>query len=135
MRAILLPIKPKYVELIFKGEKIFEYRKKKPTSDINKIVIYETSPKKRIVGMADVVEVLQNSPDIIWETTNLKGGISKKDYASYFSSKDLAFAFVLTNIRKFQKEIELSMLGISYVPQSFVYLSDEKLRMVEDFSN
>lgn len=44
MTAILLSIKPRFVEQILNGEKRFEYRKRVPERHVNKIIIYNSSP-------------------------------------------------------------------------------------------
>ena len=47
---VLLSIKPEFVSSIFKGEKRFEYRRTIFKSPVERVVIYETSPTKKIVG-------------------------------------------------------------------------------------
>lgn len=49
MKSILLPIKPVFVERILSGEKWYEFRKRLPL-DIERVVIYETAPTKKVVG-------------------------------------------------------------------------------------
>lgn len=47
MCKILLSIKPEYVERIMDGSKIYEFRKRKCSKDINGIIIYSTAPVKK----------------------------------------------------------------------------------------
>ena len=49
MRKILISIKPKYVQDILLGKKLYEYRKRLP-SDVDAAIIYATAPVKKIVG-------------------------------------------------------------------------------------
>lgn len=49
MKSILLPIKPVFVERILSGEKWYEFRKRLPLG-IERVVIYETAPTKKVVG-------------------------------------------------------------------------------------
>ena len=46
---ILISIKPKFVKKIFEGTKIFELRRKIFLKKINTVIIYESSPTKKIV--------------------------------------------------------------------------------------
>lgn len=131
MTTILLSIKSEYVRRIFSGEKKFEYRKRIPKKEIERIVIYETSPKKRIVGVAEVSGIVSDSPICLWNDTYKNSGISKKAYISYFSDSNEAFAFVLGKITKLKKEYLLSEVGINQAPQSFVYLDEKQITILE----
>ena len=55
MCRVLLSINPEYVEKIFSGEKEFEFRKNRCKSDVNKMVIYCTSPVMKVIGEADII--------------------------------------------------------------------------------
>ena len=50
MSTILMSIKPEYVNKIFDGTKRYEYRKKLCKQRIDKIIVYSSSPIKKIVG-------------------------------------------------------------------------------------
>ena len=65
MLNAIFAIKPKYVEKIFSGEKRFEFRYTVCKQQINKIVIYETSPISKIVGEVSVSKVLKYTPENI----------------------------------------------------------------------
>ena len=69
MCSILISINPEHVENIFNGTKKYEYRKIKCKQDIDKIIIYSTSPIMKIVGEAKVEEILEGSPEKIWNIT------------------------------------------------------------------
>ena len=58
----LLSIKPEFVEKIFSGEKRFEFRKSAFRQDISCVIVYATSPVRRIVGEFEVEEILQAPP-------------------------------------------------------------------------
>lgn len=46
---VLISIKPKFVEQIFAGTKTFELRKKLFKRTVDTIVIYSSSPKKKLL--------------------------------------------------------------------------------------
>ena len=72
MCSILISINPEHVENIFNGTKKYEYRKIKCKQDIDKIIIYSTSPIMKIVGEAKVEEILEGSPEKILQKNNLE---------------------------------------------------------------
>lgn len=123
MCAILMPIKPEYVYEILNGNKKYEYRKIKAKKDnVDKMIIYATAPIKKIVAEVKIVDILEDTPDNIWKKTQKYSGIEKKFYNSYYKNKDVAIAYQLENIIKYEKPLDLKDLGINYYPQSFVYL-------------
>lgn len=119
---MLLSIKPKYVEAIFQGKKQYEFRKTKCRKDINKIVFYASSPTKSVVGEAEIDEILENTPKLIWEQTKKTAGISKKFFNEYYKGKDTAVAYKLKNITIYDEPRVLSEYGVKQAPQSYVYI-------------
>ena len=122
MTAILLSIKPRFVEQILNGEKRFEYRKHVPERHVNKIIIYSSSPVCAVVGEADVAEILSGTPINIWNTTKNQSGIDAKFFFDYFDDRSVAYAYKLKNAKKYTKPKKLGDFGIKYAPQSFVYI-------------
>lgn len=122
MCKILLSIKPQFVQSIFNGTKIFEYRKSECRKTIDKIIIYSTSPIMMVVGEADVKDIIIGSPDEVWIKTKKKSGISKELYDSYYLGKNKAVAYQLYNIKKYSEPLPLKKFGIVNPPQSYIYL-------------
>lgn len=90
--------------------------------DVNKIVIYATAPVMRIVGEAEVVEIIEDDLDAVWNLTAELAGISRFFYDQYYHGREKAIAYHLGDVKKYSKPLQLSELGINYAPQSFVYL-------------
>lgn len=122
MSKILMPINPIYVEKILSGTKKYEYRKTLPKKNIDKMIIYSTSPIKKVIGEAEILEILIDDKEKIWELTKDNSGINKKFYNDYYKNKDKAVAYKLGKITKYKKEKDLAEYNINYSPQSFVYL-------------
>lgn len=122
MKKIIISINPQHVEKIINGTKKFEYRTKAAKSDINKIIIYETTPVKRIVAEATIVEVLAMKPEDLWLETKQHSGITKDYYDSYFKNRELAYAYKLGDIKVYDQPKKLEEFGLKYAPQSFVYI-------------
>ncbi|MBP5481703.1 MAG: ASCH domain-containing protein [Paludibacteraceae bacterium] len=122
-KNIIISIHPCYIEKIFSGEKTYEYRKKVP-SNLNKIIVYATSPIKKIVAVIDVEQVISDKPDIVWQKTKKQSGISKEFFSSYFKCNKIAYAIKLKNIHKLNNPQPLSVLNIKNSPQSYIYIGD-----------
>ena len=122
--TILLSIKPEYCLRILNGEKKFEFRKHIAQNNVNKIVIYSTSPEKAVVGEVEVIGVLSMKKTPLWEMTKENAGISREKYRAYFKECDTAYAYRLGKAIRYDKPRELSEYGITQAPQSFVYLEN-----------
>lgn len=123
MCKILMPINPEYVDEILAGRKKYEYRKiKAKRSNVNKMIIYSTSPIMKVVAEVDIKEILEEDPETLWKITQDESGISKDFYNKYYKNKSIAIAYKLGTIKIYDKPKDLKDIGINYVPQSFVYL-------------
>lgn len=123
MCRILMPIKPEYVDEILAERKKYEYRKiKAKRNNIDKMIIYSTSPIMKVVAEVDIKEILEEDPEKLWEMTKNESGITKDFYNKYYKNKNTAIAYKLGKIRIYDKPKNLDDIGINYVPQSFVYL-------------
>ena len=89
-RKILISINPEHVQNIINGTKKYEYRKIAAKQDVSSILIYETTPVKRIVAEAEILEVLMCSPSELWDKTKEESGISKDFFDEYFKDKEIA---------------------------------------------
>ena len=75
MRRILISINPEHVENIISGKKKFEYRKIAAKQDVSSIIIYETTPIKRIVAEAEILDVIMLPPEQLWKETKKFSGV------------------------------------------------------------
>lgn len=123
MKNIVISINPEHVENIINGIKKYEYRTKAAKKDINKIIIYETFPIKKIVGEAEIIDVLMMSPEELWDATKDYSGITKDFFDQYFKNRDIAYAYKLGKIKVYEQPLELIDFGIKNAPQSFVYVN------------
>ena len=124
MNTILLSINPEHVENIINGTKKYEFRRVKCKRKIDKILIYATSPIKMIVGEADVLDVIEDSKERVWEATSTYSGISEQFFYEYYFDKQQAVAYKLGKVNTFSNPVSLDSVGIKVAPQSFVYLAD-----------
>lgn len=122
MANILLAIRPEFVKLILSGRKQFEFRKHIPKQFVEKIFIYETAPTKKVVAVADIVEIVSGVPEDVWNITQNAAGISRDFFDYYFNGFAQAYAYKIGNIVQFDVPKKLSDFGINVAPQNFVYV-------------
>ncbi len=92
---------------------------------VDKIIIYSTTPIMKVVGEAEVEDILIDNPETIWRETEKKSGINKNFFDQYYEDRDQAVAYKLKNVIKYEKPKTLEEYGVENAPQSFQYI-DEK---------
>lgn len=122
MNTILMSIKPVYVDKIFDGTKKYEFRKTRCKTEPNRIIVYSSSPIKKVVGELIIEEVLFDDKEIIWNKTNIYGGIEKDKYDNYFKNKKYAVAYKIGKYIKYDNPKELKEYNIKSAPQSYIYI-------------
>ena len=118
----LLSIHPEYVELIATGEKKVEFRRIRFQRHLTHIVVYSTSPEKRLVGYFEVEDMEVDSPELISSKYEANGGVSPETLSKYMKDATHAVAIIIGNFYSFSKHIDLNDIGIVSPPQSFRYL-------------
>ncbi len=125
MKALLLSIKPEYVEKILQGEKKYEYRKRLAKEDVSYIYVYSTAPSMKVVASVHIEGHLSDSPTALWEKTKAAAGISRAKFRDYFRGCKTAYAYKLGKVEVFESPKNLSDFGVAVAPQSFVYIKIE----------
>ena len=118
-----MSINPEHVDNIISGEKIYEFRKVKCKKKIDSIVIYSTAPVMQVVAEVEVVDIIEGTPEFVWNQTHDGAGINKAFFDSYFYDRQTAFAYCLGKVKLFTKSRSLAYYDIKMAPQSFVYLN------------
>ena len=86
--TIIISIHPVFVEKILSGEKKYEFRKYFPAG-VRYMLVYTTSPVKKITAIVEIDTVLCDSPRNIWSKTRKQAGITKRFYDTYFKDKGI----------------------------------------------
>jgi predicted transcriptional regulator len=118
----LLSIKQPYAEAIFRGEKLFEFRRAIFRKSVDVVVVYITSPTCQVVGEFDVAEVISDSVEDLWSRTRGRAGIDREGFFSYFKGCDVGHAIVIGTVRKYGQPLDLAKTFGIRAPQSFVYI-------------
>ena len=119
MNAIL-SIKPQFVEEIIAGTKKFEYRKSVFKKPVEKVYIYASAPVSKIVGEFEVAQVLESTPNRVWQQTKEYSGIKKVWFDQYYAGRGIAYAIGIKNLRIYGTPRRLSCPA----PQSFCYTEE-----------
>lgn len=122
MIKILLSINPEHVVNIFNKKKRYEFRKIRCQKDVDKIIIYATSPISGVVGEVDVIDIIDDCPEKVWKLTKNFAGIKKEFFEKYYKNRARAVAFKLGDVKKYSNPKTLKEFGIGFAPQSFIYL-------------
>ena len=123
MCKMLLSINPCHVNNIMAGIKHYEFRKRKCKKIVDTIIIYATSPIMKVVGEAEVIDIIEDTPKNVWNVTSDYSGISKSFFDKYYKGRKKAVAYKLGKVKKYEKPLSLSDLGVYSAPQSFVYIN------------
>lgn len=135
--AILLSVKPRFADLIIAGSKRVELRRAVPALPVGTIALYSSSPVQAIVALVDVTETVEASPTRLWELARDNGGgLTREELRSYFESKKTGFAFMLENVRVFDRPVDPKEFFTAFTaPQSFKYLTENELRKLVDIQD
>ncbi len=123
--SVLLSIKPKYIEEIENGSKLYEFRRVIFKQDIEEIYVYATAPIKQIVGKICIDKIIEDTPQNLWSNYKKSAGINKKDFFEYFSGKEKGYAIKIKHFESFDKPINPYHENPKFVPpQSYAYIDN-----------
>ena len=134
---VLLSVKPKYANEIIAGRKKYEFRKSIfKRENIEKMYIYSSSPVKKIIAIVDIVGILSDSPQELWEQCHEDAGISERGFFSYFKNSDTGYAIKISIIHEFSTPIDPYFIDDDFrPPQSFYYLPMSYLQNCLNYQN
>lgn len=131
--ALLLSIKPRFADAIFRGEKTFELRRVRPRVEAGSLVlVYVTTPRCALEGAFEVKAVLEDSPQRLWGRIGAKCGVTKSEFTAYFSGADLGYAIEIARSWTLDDQISLNAMRDCSIrpPQSYQYLDGQQLAML-----
>ena len=140
--ALLLSIRPHFVDLIFAGTKTVELRRVKPrvkAGDL--VVVYASGATKGMVGAFEVAGVVAAVPSSIWRKFNGGSGLTKQEFDSYFAKASVGYAIRIGKRWKIQEPVPLNTLRKRRAgfrpPQSYHYWKLDELLQIsgEAFSS
>ncbi|HEY5266242.1 MAG TPA: ASCH domain-containing protein [Acidimicrobiales bacterium] len=126
-QALFLSLRPEFAEMIIAGEKTVELRRIRPKASAGTLVIvYASSPVKKILGTCIVKKISTGTPKEIWNLHGVSTGVSWATLADYLRGKDHGVAITVGSPARFDVPVPLEKvrkcLGESAPPQSFRYI-------------
>jgi predicted transcriptional regulator len=121
---VLLSIKPHFADLIFAGSKRYEFRRVPFRSrSVTTVVVYASSPVRRVIGEFRVETVLALRKRCLWQKTKRYAGIEKRYFDIYFEGCHTAYAIKISLPERYPAPMKLEhAFNFNRPPQSFRYL-------------
>lgn len=121
---ILISVHPRFVDRMVRGEKTIELRRRRlRLSPGTRAWIYSTLPRGAVEALGIVREVVQGTPQEIWNGHAKECGVSKAEFDAYFKGAPQAFAVVFKEIGQLPSALNLSSIrervGVFHPPQFF----------------
>lgn len=131
-KYLFVSIKPEFAEKILSKEKSIELRKVRPhvkTGDY--VIIYASAPTMGVVGIARVKQIIEVSPQEMWEQYSQVLGIDKHRYDEYYAGMARAIGIELDSVRALSSPITLNELravdAFFHPPQIYRYVTSEQI--------
>lgn len=134
-RAIILSIRPKYAEKIFKGEKTIELRRVRP-KELQKgslVLVYISSPVKCLYGAFTVKNIIEEPLNKLWTKVRKRAALDRQEYNAYFNNARRGIGIVIAQAWCLSSPLKLKQLQSKHgfcPPQCFQYL-DSKNRLLK----
>jgi predicted transcriptional regulator len=130
--TLLLSIRPQYADAIFRGEKLFELRRRRPRMQPgDRVIVYSSSPRKALVGCFTSPRIVACSLPDLWDVVGSSAGVTKTEFDQYFDGLSSGVAIAISAPVPLKNPIPLSGLRRLWPhfqpPQSFLYLPDRLL--------
>jgi predicted transcriptional regulator len=131
--VVLLPIKPEYARPIMDGRKRVEFRKTVFSQTPTHVVVYASSPMKKVLGYFEVDEVDVDAVDALWARYAAVGGIAEDVFRAYYAGRQSGVALGVERVVALTVPMPLQALGVANgPPQSFMYLHHSVLETVDE---
>lgn len=123
-RAVLLSIRPKYVDLILAGTKRVELRRSWPSNDVGVMVLYSSAPIQKLVGVAVIDRIEECDFESLWTLADANGGgVTYDELKAYVDRKTTAFGVMIDRVKTAEVQVDPKDLFPDFTPpQSFLYL-------------
>lgn len=127
-KFLLISVKPEFANKIISKHKLIELRKNMPKAQIGDFVlIYSTVPDKAIIGFARIENIIERSPNTMWNEFSDKLGIDKFRFDEYYLNYKRAIGLELSYVCKLKTRISLKDIKSMYPkfspPQTYRYIS------------
>lgn len=111
MPALIVSIRPKYVERILSGKKTVELRKlNAKIAPGARVLIYSTSPCCAVVGEARIAFRSQLPIAQLWKHHGCHAAVDREEFDAYYGDADEGIALGLEHVVRYRKPVHLRAL-------------------------
>lgn len=130
----LISIKPRYARALFGGSKRYEFRRVKMAREVSELIVYASSPVKKLLGLLEVEKVIEGTPKELWAKCKEGAGMTAAEFRAYFAGAKRGVAIEIARARIFSYDIEPGDIDPKFIaPQSFRYVDDGYIGETVDF--
>jgi len=126
-RPLLLSLRPRFAQAILDGTKTVELRRTRVSAPPGTLlVLYASSPVMAVVGVATLADRDTAGPMVIWRRYRGRLGLSRAEFADYFTGAEHATALAIAAPRALPEPLTLSWLrshAAFQPPQSYRYIA------------
>ncbi|MDR0892794.1 MAG: ASCH domain-containing protein [Mediterranea sp.] len=100
-KYLFISVKPEFANKIVTKEKTVELRKIKPHVNIGDyIIIYASSPIKSVIGYGIIKQIIEKTPQRMWNEHSKFLGIDKDRFDEYYAGKEKSIGIEIHKIKK-----------------------------------
>ena len=115
---IILPIMKKWSDLIFKGQKKYELRKKLPEG-VTKIYVYESRGSGKVIGELKVKALHHLPLDDLWNLVKDGACVEGEFFRKYYEGKEEGVAVEIESATLYPEPLPLSSFSLAAPPQNY----------------
>jgi predicted transcriptional regulator len=128
MKTVLYSVKPEYADLILDGSKTVELRKRAPSlKPKDCVLIYASSPRKMLVGLIEIVDIISEQIETLWDNVSDRACIDLDDFQDYYRGKTIGIGIGLGRVVRFRNPVSLDDLREQWPgftpPQDYRYVT------------
>ena len=130
-KHLFISVKPEFAKKIIAKEKKIELRKVKPHVEVGDyVIIYASSPMKSVIGFGMIQQIIETTPEQMWEKYSSILGIDKSRFNDYYDGKKRAIGI---KIKEIQQITPISLEDLRNVtpnfqpPQVYRYVSNMEI--------
>ena len=125
----LLPIQPRFAQLIMIGKKKVEFRKVSFRKEVSHCLVYASSPIQKIIGYFELSYIDKDFPKKLWTRYKAVGGIPYEEFQTYYACTVQGVAIGIGKVYALRNPVSLKSLSKSLVaPQNFIYLTPDSIK-------
>ena len=127
--VLFISIQPRFCELIRKGEKTVELRKRLPKKLPKFAIVYESAPTKKATFIIKIRKFDAAPTKVIWERYSKRCAISKSHFDEYYRGSKQSVALIIEKVMPLGQSISRKVLEKYSLapPQDYRYATKEEI--------